>query len=235
MSHREHDLFLVASLAGAPDALDAPAAPAGRPSDDPDHARAEALVAGCADCARLHADLVALAVATRALPAPALPRRDFRLTETDAARLRPSGWRRLVGVFAGPRDAITRPLAMGLTTIGLAGLLVGTIPAVAPVSEALFRGAAGAPASVDERDVVATAAPAPGEGYAPEPARPDVQGGSNDNGQPPGDGTDGLGTVDKQLAPDPTGLSTLIVVSGSLLIMGLGLFALRWTARRFGD
>jgi hypothetical protein len=36
------------------------------------------------------------------------------------------------------------------------------------------------------------------------------------------------------LAPDSTGLSLPIVLSGSLLIVGLGLFALRWTSRRFG-
>ncbi len=36
------------------------------------------------------------------------------------------------------------------------------------------------------------------------------------------------------LAPDPTGLSLPIVLSGTLLIIGLGLFAMRWSARRFG-
>ncbi len=34
---------------------------------------------------------------------------------------------------------------------------------------------------------------------------------------------------------DASGLSTLIVVAGILLIIGLGLFGLRWTARRLGD
>jgi hypothetical protein len=36
------------------------------------------------------------------------------------------------------------------------------------------------------------------------------------------------------LAPDSSGVSQLVVMSGSLLIVGLGLFALRWTSRRFG-
>jgi hypothetical protein len=34
---------------------------------------------------------------------------------------------------------------------------------------------------------------------------------------------------------DASGLSILLVVAGSLLIVGLGLFALRWSARRFGS
>jgi hypothetical protein len=224
MSHDQHDLLLIAALADIPDV---------RSSDDPGHARALTLIAECSACATLHADLRALAAATRAMSAPALPRRDFRLTEADAARLRPSGWRRLIGIFAGPRDAITRPLAMGLTTLGLAGLLIGSIGSL----PATFSFGAGAQAIDGERDAVATAGPAlsPGEGYAPEPAPPDTQGGPVDHGQPPQETPDRTATVDKALAKDPTGLSTLIVVSGSLLIVGLGLFALRWTARRFGD
>ena len=36
------------------------------------------------------------------------------------------------------------------------------------------------------------------------------------------------------VADDSTGVSQLVVISGTLLIVGLGLFALRWTSRRFG-
>ena len=36
------------------------------------------------------------------------------------------------------------------------------------------------------------------------------------------------------VADDRTGASQLVVISGTLLIVGLGLFALRWTSRRFG-
>jgi hypothetical protein len=36
------------------------------------------------------------------------------------------------------------------------------------------------------------------------------------------------------LAEDAGGVSQLVVISGTLLIVGLGLFALRWTSRRFG-
>ena len=38
----------------------------------------------------------------------------------------------------------------------------------------------------------------------------------------------------KSIANESTGASQLAVISGTLLIVGLGLFALRWTSRRFG-
>ena len=112
--HRTHDLLLVASL------LD-------RPTGDPERPRAEALVAACTACAALHLDLVALREATFALPTP--PRvRDYALSPEDARRLRRSGWRHLIAVFGSTRDTFSRPLAIGLTTIGLAGLLFTTTP-----------------------------------------------------------------------------------------------------------
>ena len=40
---------------------------------------------------------------------------------------------------------------------------------------------------------------------------------------------------DAALRDDATGSSTLLIVALTLLIAGLGLFALRWTARRLGD
>ncbi|HEX3429135.1 MAG TPA: hypothetical protein VHS36_10025, partial [Candidatus Limnocylindrales bacterium] len=63
------------------------------------------------------------------VPPPVLTRpRDFRLTSEQAARLRPRGWRRMLGAFGGPRLAFAKPLGIALTTIGLAGLLVTNIP-----------------------------------------------------------------------------------------------------------
>lgn len=118
--HRAHDPMLVAGL------LD-------RSSTDPERGRAEALVASCGDCAALHRDLVTLREATRALPVPRRTR-DFTITAQDAARLRRTGWRRIVAVFGSTRDAFSRPLAIGLTTIGLAGLLVTTVPGALPGS-----------------------------------------------------------------------------------------------------
>jgi len=113
-SHDRHDALLVAALAAAD-----------LSGTDRDHATA--LIRTCPDCATLHDDLVAIARATATVPPPIAPRpRDFRLSPDQAARLRP-GWRRLVGTLAGPRFAFSRPLGIGLTTIGLAGLLLANV------------------------------------------------------------------------------------------------------------
>jgi len=83
---------------------------------------AESLVASCGGCAALAHDLVAIRSAMTALPAPAR-RRDYRLTAEDAARLRPSGWRRVIEWLAAPGSTV-RPLATGLATLGVVGLLL---------------------------------------------------------------------------------------------------------------
>lgn len=114
-SHDRHDPLLVAALAAGDLAAT-------------DRVHATEQIRTCAECATLHDDLVAIARATATVPPPVTTRpRDFRLTPEQAARLRPSGWRRVVGAFAGPRLAFTRPLGIGLTTIGLAGLLLGNV------------------------------------------------------------------------------------------------------------
>ena len=114
-SHDRHDPLLVAALAAGDLAAT-------------DRVHATLLIGTCTDCATLHDDLVAIARATATVPPPITTRpRDFRLSPEQAARLRPSGWRRVVGAFAGPRLAFTRPLGIGLTTIGLAGLLLGNL------------------------------------------------------------------------------------------------------------
>ena len=116
--HADHDeLLLVAFADGSlPDA---------------ERSAAAALAASCPACARLVDDVRILRTAVRALPAPARGR-DFRLSEADAARLRRSGWQRLlwplVAPLAAPRFAFTRPLAAALVTAGLAGILVATVP-----------------------------------------------------------------------------------------------------------
>jgi hypothetical protein len=114
-SHDRHDPLLVAALAAGDLA-----------ATDRDHATS--LIGSCPDCAILHDDLVAIARATASVPPPIANRpRDFRLSPEQAARLRPAGWRRLAAAFAGPRLAFARPLGIGLTTIGLAGLLLGNL------------------------------------------------------------------------------------------------------------
>ncbi len=113
--HATHDTLLVAALAD-------------RTIGAADRERAEALVARCGLCAALRDDMVAIRSATRALPTPPR-RRDYRLAADDASRLRPGGWRRLVAALRSSGD-VTRPLAVGLTTLGLAGLLVATVPSI---------------------------------------------------------------------------------------------------------
>jgi hypothetical protein len=110
----DHDETLIVRLAAAD--LDGESA---------DVARAR--VSACPACAELLADIRAIAAATAALPAPRRSN-DFRLTEADAARLRPIGWRRLLGLVNGPSLAFIRPLATGLATLGIVGLLVAALP-----------------------------------------------------------------------------------------------------------
>lgn len=135
-SHASHDALLVAALADHGLAA-------------PERDAAEALVAACSLCAGLYADLVALSAATRSMPIPTRTR-DYRLTPETAAALRPKGWRRWIAAFGTSRDMLSRPLAVGLTTLGLAGLLVATVPSVLQVGGATSGSAArdvtGAPA-----------------------------------------------------------------------------------------
>jgi hypothetical protein len=226
--HASHDPLLIASLADGETA-------------GPDHVRAEALVASCTDCAALHADLLALASATRSLPPPARPR-DFQLTPADAARLRPAGWRRLLDGLGTSRDGLSRPLAIGLSTLGLAGLLVATVPS-------FFAGAAGGAASLDATGQSGAARDA----SSPDAFSAETDDGSIFNGADPAASGDAQGGGWSEAAPAPTeleaadtgeaqimadstsGLSPFVAISGVTLGLGLGLFALRWSARRLGD
>lgn len=158
-----------------------------------DRTRAANLIQTCDGCAQLLGDLAALRAAARVLPSR--PRtRDFRLTPADAERLRPTAVRRLLGWLAGPRSTV-RPLAGSLAALGVAGLLVASVPGMlgssASAPAALFTtqggpsdrnaaGAASAAASVAEggtslngNDAAASAAAsqaAVGPATAPSPA-----------------------------------------------------------------
>ena len=248
--HTQHDLLAVAAYADR-----------GATGEEADRARAQ--IAACTACAALHADLVSLASATRVLPPIERPR-DFRLRPQDAQRLRPNLIRRLFGSFGTPRDGFSRPLALGLTTLGLAGLMLGVLPGTLSLG-----GATSAPGAATDMER-AMEAPAPGAptsapagGAPPAGAAPtdgDRLGLDNAaatfepyglEGQAAGQlqGEDGPGPVAiagrgestsagesplLNVADDRTGVSQLVVISGTLLIIGLGLFALRWTSRRFG-
>ena len=115
-AHRDHDRLLISAHASGD--------LSGR-----DLAAADALLATCGECRALHADLRALAAATRDLPPPArVGNRDFRIPPERAAVLVRGGlWRRLLRPF-GRQGGASRPLAMAFTTLGVAGLLLASLP-----------------------------------------------------------------------------------------------------------
>ena len=118
-SHDRHDRLLVAASAAGDLA-------------GPEVARAEGLLATCPDCQALHAELRAIAAATRNLPAPIRPPAiDFRISPDRAAELARGGlWWRLLRPFGRPGSSTIRPLAAAFTTLGLAGLMLAALPTI---------------------------------------------------------------------------------------------------------
>jgi hypothetical protein len=252
-THASHDRLLVASVVD-------------RSVSETERDRAEAQMAGCSDCRRLHDDLVALSEATRSLPVPPRPR-DFTLSPADAQRLRSRGWRRILAAFGSPRDVFSRPLAVGLTTLGLAGLLVASIPgaltgqptagpAFTSVGSAPGDGAGGAatnpetlagqpsaaPAAATTGPAAAQAAPAPaasgGTDSSTESVESDRLFAGVGESSPLAGEPEGRAPVDlygNSLAAGTPGPSALLLVALLLLLVGLGLFTLRWVSRRLGD
>lgn len=240
--HSTHDLALIAALADR-DATEA--------LSTTDLVTARALLLRCADCATLERDLLDLMAGVRMAATPTRPR-DFRLTPADAERLRPPGWRRLLAWIGAPNDRITRPLALGLTTLGLVAVLVGTVPGALPFAGAgaggtteLQMGAGAspdtagaqsgelAPSATDDAGTNVTLAPAAVPGATEE-----VFGGGE--GNTPVSKSDDANR-DKNVTSeafairdDQRGLTVLLVIGGTLLIVGLGLLLLRWRARRLG-
>jgi hypothetical protein len=226
--HATHDLELVAAYA-AGDAAGA------------DLETATALVAACADCAALHRDLRAITAAIPELPAP-VRTRDFRLTQEQAATLRPTGLRGLLAAFASPRLSFATPLGTGLAALGIVGILVA--------SGGLPLGAGGAASGTAQRDaedtatgpaleapagVGAAASEAPAE-MGPAAASQAPMTGLADPSQVLKSETDGGVTgsqpeampgPDTGTAPDP-----LLVFGVVFVFAGTALVALRLVARR---
>ena len=119
--HALHDEELVAAHAVDGDAADDPA-------------RARALIERCTTCRDLHADLVAIgstikAAGTADLVGAARPApRDFRLTASDAVRLRGGNpLQRWAARFKDGLATFGRPVGASLAALGVVGLLVGTV------------------------------------------------------------------------------------------------------------
>jgi hypothetical protein len=169
-------------------------------------ARLAPLLDLCARCAGLYVDLVAL---TAALPLSALPARprSFTLTAEDARRLRPGGWRGWWSTVGSARDTLTRPLAIGVTTLGLAGLLLTATPTLLlGLGGAASSGAAGA---ID--------ANAPGASALPGDRTPAIAGRAPE-------------TYRVTAAPSIEGASATWLLSVGLLLVGGGLFVVRRVA-----
>ena len=188
--HALHDEELIAALA------------AGDVEDAADAERARSLVERCAFCRDLDRDVTAIRAAIRAsgtaaqraetLPAP----RDFRLTVEDAARLRPGSpiarvaarldWRARIGLGVA---AFGRPVGAAMATLGVVGLLIGSLTlggsplasmtgAAAPTTAPAIENAGSPPESTDGRVSYGPLASGKEGAEAGSPAGRDGSGGS---------------------------------------------------------
>jgi hypothetical protein len=131
-SHGRHDRFAIAEALGG--------------------GSVPATVGTCPACGQLHRDLQSIQTALRHAWTPRR-HRDLRLSAADLASRRPVLWRRLLAAVGSCLDAVTRPLAVGLTGLGLAGLVLANVPAG-------FVGASGAaPAAAPPETAMASHAP----------------------------------------------------------------------------
>jgi hypothetical protein len=263
-AHARHDRDLVAALAAREPELAAPELGAARD-----------LVQRCTECRDLLADLVALQAALPTMATPTRPR-DFTLSDADARRLRPRGWRAVLGFIGSARDGFSRPLAIGFTTIGMVALLVTAVPSIplggsggqrvlSTVGNAVPQAGAAVAASQAAASSAPGAAPAPAaqpaasastsaeyaasSAAASQPAsaafdrtnasaEPYGTAGQRESvfsGEDEGSTDQLIGDTNLLSVHDKGALSLGIVIAGICLIIGLGLFALRWTSRRFGD
>lgn len=237
--HARHDRTLIAAhAAGDSPAIDT---------------AATALLATCRDCAQLYRDLLAIASATRALPAAAIAPRDFRLTADQAARLRGGSWlRALLRPFASSGSGI-QALAAVLTSAGVAGLLVaafvpgllggGAAPAtMQPPTAGRAQGpsAAAAPEfGVESSPALAAAGagePTDARGIAKAAASSELQRDAALSQASPASAAGGAGGGDAAQPPAVMGSearpSLLVPGSVGVLLLGLALFVLRVAARR---
>jgi hypothetical protein len=207
--HALHDEELIAALA------------AGDIDDSAEAERARAIVERCVMCRELHDELLVIrsaiqasgSAAQRAATRPAP--RDFRLTVEDAARLRPGspvarlgarlGWRGRVSLGMA---AFGRPLGAGLATLGVAGMLIGSL-VLSGSPMALMAGAGAGASSAPAAQGTASAAEASDVVSSTELGERTKEGGSPVPSQPGG----------------PSSAAGLLLFGGSaaLLVVGVAL------------
>ncbi len=164
---------------------------------DTERPAAEALRAGCPDCAALVRDVDMIARATTSLPSPSRPR-DFRMSREQARMARGTFIGRLLERLAAPRLGILQPLGAAAVAIGFVLVVVGMgLPNMGGASSAVDEpgvySAADASPTVDLNGggtAPAEGAPAPaaaGGGAAPAEADDGDSGGlpRNSSGVPP--------------------------------------------------
>lgn len=214
--HALHDEEMVAAFAVDGDAAE-------------DAERARALIERCQTCRDLHADLVAVGSAIRAagtaeaVGAVRAAPQDFRLTASDAVRLRGGNiFQRAAARFGDGVATFGRPVGATFAALGVVGLLVGTM-ALAPL---------GSPTSMTGGPTGAHAPGATFEGAA------GYQSGATagpDRNTDPGPRSTSEEDVTTKLATEDDGaLSTPVpwVFAGSLVLLILGAAFLRSGAAR---
>lgn len=110
--HAQHDPLLVAQLV------------AGDPLEPDEAAEAQRLIAGCAACATLAADLPAVARLVAQEPVPPR-RRDFRLSPEQAEQLRGNALTRFLRRLSMPSSRAFQPAAAGVLSFGLLLVVAG--------------------------------------------------------------------------------------------------------------
>ncbi len=147
-----------------------------------------------------------------ALPSGALPIRSraFTLDADDPRRLQPGIWRSWWAALGSARDSVTKPLAVGFTTLGMAGLLL-----TAGTGLSMGMGAAAGPQSGAMGVDRATPSAVPA-GRAPDTLA------SGAGGE----------TMALNGAPDEPRTPAMLVVSAGLLGAGSSLFMARRIAAR---
>jgi hypothetical protein len=182
-SHARHDRFAIAAALGS--------------------GAVPATVRTCPSCGALHRDLLSIQVAIRHAWTPRLPR-DLRLRRGDTSAGHQTAWQRLLGAFGSARDRITRPLSIGLTSLGIAGLVLANLTVGFGASAASGFGFGAGGASLAASPEIGDPASAP---YLA------TQVDGSGNGATPG--------------PDP-----LVIVSGASLVVGGTMLGLRHMAAR---